>query len=146
MHYATPMRGRWIVAIGAIILVGSSLLPWWQIGGGVGELSTQSSIGISDPRVPGVFVMFLAAIACLLLVTLPFASEKPIPIDHPVVYLGLLALAVFAYVWSVALLAQRLLVPWPPTRGWGFWLAAVGLILLARGVFEVFEERRRRLY
>jgi len=76
----------------------------------------------------------------------PFASEKPIPIDHPVVYLGLLALAIFAYVWRVILLAQLLLVPWPPQRGVGFWLAAVGLILLARGVFEVFEERRQRLY
>jgi len=143
MHYATAMRGRWIVAIGAIVIVGSSLLPWWQIGGGVGELSTQSGVGISDGRT---FLMFLVAVACLLLVTLPFASEKPIPIDHPVVYLGLLALAVFAYVWRVVLLAQQLLVPWPPTQGWGFWLAAVGLILLARGVFEVFEERRRRLY
>ena len=143
MHYATAMRGRWIVAIGAIVIVGSSLLPWWQIGGGVGELSTQSGVGISDGRT---FLMFLVALACLLLVTLPFASEKPIPIDHPVVYLGLLALAIFAYVWRVVLLAQLLLVPWPPTQGWGFWLAAVGLILLARGVFEVFEERRRRLY
>ena len=143
MHNATPMRGRWILAIGAIVLVGSSLLPWWQIGGGVGELSTQSGVGISDGRT---FLMFLVAVACLLLVTLPFASEKPIPIDHPVVYLGLLALAILAYVWRVVLLAQQLLVPWPPTRGWGFWLAAVGLILLARGVFEVFEERRRRLY
>jgi hypothetical protein len=143
MHNATPMRGRWILAIGAIVLVGSSLLPWWQIGGGVGELSTQSGVGISDGRT---FLMFLVAVACLLLVTLPFASEKPIPIDHPVVYLGLLALAILAYVWRVVLLAQQLLVPWPPTRGWGFWLAAVGLILLARGVFEVFEERRRKLY
>ena len=143
MHYATAMRGRWIVAIGAIVIVGSSLLPWWQIGGGVGELSTQSGVGISDGRT---FLMFLVAVACLLLVTLPFASEKPIPIDHPVVYLGLLALAIFAYVWRVILLAQLLLVPWPPQRGVGFWLAAVGLILLARGVFEVFEERRQRLY
>jgi peptidoglycan/LPS O-acetylase OafA/YrhL len=143
MHYATAMRGRWIVAIGAIVIVGSSLLPWWQIGGGVGELSTQSGVGISDGRT---FLMFLVAVACLLLVTVPFASEKPIPIDHPVVYLGLLALAIFAYVWRVILLAQLLLVPWPPQRGVGFWLAAVGLILLARGVFEVFEERRQRLY
>lgn len=143
MHYATATRGRWVVAIGAIVIVGSSLLPWWQIGGGVGELSTQSGVGISDGRT---FLMFLVAVACLLLVTVPFASEKPIPIDHPVVYLGLLALAIFAYVWRVILLAQLLLVPWPPQRGVGFWLAAVGLVLLARGVFEVFEERRRRLY
>ena len=143
MHYATATRGRWVVAIGAIVIVGSSLLPWWQIGGGVGELSTQRGVGISDGRT---FMMFLVGVICLLLVTLPFASEKPIPIDHPVVYLALLALAILAYVWRVVLLAQLLLVPWPPTRGWGFWLAAVGLVMLARGVFEVFEERRRRLY
>jgi hypothetical protein len=61
MHYATAMRGRWIVAIGAIVIVGSSLLPWWQIGGGVGELSTQSGVGISDGRT---FLMFLVAVAC----------------------------------------------------------------------------------
>ena len=143
MNNATAMRGRWILAIGAIVIVGSSLLPWWQIGGGPGELSTQSGVGISDGRT---FLMFIVAVLCLLLVTLPFASEKPIAIDHPVVYLGLLAVAVAAYVWRLALLVQILLVPWPPTRGWGFWLAAVGLVLLARGVFEVFEERRRRLY
>ena len=143
MNNATAMRGRWILAIGAIVIVGSSLLPWWQIGGGPGELSTQSGVGISDGRT---FLMFIVAVVCLLLVTLPFASEKPIAIDHPVVYLGLLAVAVAAYVWRLALLVQILLVPWPPTRGWGFWLAAVGLVLLARGVFEVFEERRRRLY
>jgi len=143
MHNVTPMRGRWIVTIGAIVLVGSSMLPWWQIGGGVGELSTQSGVGISDGRV---FLMFIVAVASLLLVTLPFASEKPIPIDHPVVYLALLAVATGAYVWRLVLLVQILLVPWPPTRGWGLWLAAVGLLLYARGVFEVFEERRRRLY
>jgi hypothetical protein len=143
MHNVTPMRGRWIVTIGAIVLVGSSMLPWWQIGGGVGELSTQSGVGISDGRV---FLMFLVAVGSLLLVTLPFASEKPIPIDHPVVYLALLAVATGAYIWRLVLLVQLLLVPWPPTRGWGLWLAAVGLLLYARGVFEVFEERRRRLY
>jgi hypothetical protein len=143
MHKQTPMTGRWIVAIGAIVLVGSSLLPWWQIGGAADQLSSRSGVGISDGPV---YLMFLMAVACLLLVTLPFASEKTIPIDHPVVYLGLLAVAVVGYVWRVVLLAQSLLVPWPPTRGWGFWLAAVGLILVARGVFEVFEERRRRLY
>ena len=89
---------------------------------------------------------FLVAVGSLLLVTLPFASEKPIPIDHPVVYLALLAVATGAYIWRLVLLVQLLLVPWPPTRGWGLWLAAVGLLLYARGVFEVFEERRRRLY
>jgi hypothetical protein len=143
MHFTSASRARWIVAIGAIVIIGSSLLQWWQIGGGVGELDARSGVGISDGRV---FVMFLASIACLLLVTLPFASEKPIAIDHPVVYLGLLAVILGGYVWRVAVMAQQLLIPWPPTRGIGLWMAAFGLLLLARGVFETFEERRRRLY
>jgi len=138
---SSAARGRWIVAIGTIVLVGSSLLQWWQVGGGPGELSVRSDIGISDGRV---FLMFLAAIACLLLVTLPFASKKPVSIDHPVTYLGLFGVAVLGYALRVADLAQQRLVPWPPMLGVGFWLAAVGLALLGRGVFEVFKERRRR--
>jgi hypothetical protein len=51
-----------------------------------------------------------------------------------------------SYLWRLIDLAQSLLVPWPPQRGVGFWLAAVGLVLFSRGVFEVFEERSRRLY
>jgi len=100
-------------------------------------------VGISDGRV---FVMFLACIAILLLVTLPFASETPIPIDNPVTYLGLFAVALGTYIWRVAILAGSQMAPWPPTRGVGMWVAAVGLFLLARGVFELFEERRQRLY
>jgi hypothetical protein len=33
-------------------------------------------------------------------------------------------------------------LPIPPLRGPGFWLAAVGLLVLARGVFEVVDSRR----
>ena len=143
MNYTSATRGRWIVTLGAVVLVGSSLMQWWQIGGGVGELPAQSGVGISDGRV---FLMFLAAVACLLLVTLPFASEKPIMIDHPMAYLALFAVALGAYVWRVVVLASGQLVPWPPNHGIGFWLAAAGLVVLARGVFELFEEGRRRLY
>lgn len=144
MHYTQAMRGRWLVAIGAIVIIGSSLVQWWQIGGGIGELPAQGGTGISDGRV--FLLMFLPSIACLLLVALPFASEKPISIDHPVAYLSLTAAVAVGYIWRVVSLAQIYLVPWPPQRGIGFWIAAVGLLLMARGAFETFEERRRRLY
>jgi len=143
MHHTQPSRGRWILAIGAIVMAGSTILQWWQIGGGTGELSELTGQGISDLPV---FAMFLAAIASLLLVTLPFASEKPIGIDHPLVYLALFGIGLVGYASKVATMAQASLVPFPPQRGIGFWLAAVGLVLFARGVFEMHEERQRRLY
>jgi len=143
MHHTSSTRGHWVVALGAIIVVGSTFLQWWQIGGGVNELPQQSAMGISDGRT---LLMFWAAVATLLLVTLPFASERPISVDHPLVYLGLFGVTFASFVWRVVDLAQRSIVPWPPQRGLGVWLAAVGLALFSRGVFEVFEERRRRLY
>jgi len=33
--------------------------------------------------------------------------------------------------------------PIQPLRGLGFWFAAVGLIIFARGVFEFWDARRR---
>jgi phosphatidylserine synthase len=144
MHHTTASRGRWIVAIGAILVVGSCFLQWWQIGGDTG-LPMRSDIGLSS-MTGSVFPMFLAAVGILLLITLPFASEKPVAIDHPLSYLLLLTIVVACYGLSVAVLAQKKLVPFPPQVGPGLWLAAIGIIVLARGAFELFEERRRRLY
>jgi len=143
MHHTSASRGHWLVAIGAIVIVGSTMLQWWQLGGGPGELAARTGMGISDGRV---FLMFLASVATLLLITLPFASEKPIAIDHPLTYLILFGTNLLGYLLYLAYLWQQHLLPWPPQRGVGLWLAAVGLVLFVRGVFEVFEERRRRLY
>jgi hypothetical protein len=110
----------------------------------VGELAARGDIGIADGRV--FLMMFVPSVVSLFLVTLPFASEKPVAIDHPLSYLALFAAIFAGYLWRLIDLAQSLLVPWPPQRGVGFWLAAVGLVLFSRGVFEVFEERSRRLY
>jgi hypothetical protein len=151
MHYTSATRGHWLVAIGAIVIVGATMLQWWQIGGGTGELPRTTGMGISDGRV---FLMFLASMASLLLVTLPFASEKPVAIDHPLVYLALFGALVVGYVLRLLTLIQLQVSPfswdggliWPPQRGPGFWLAGVGLLIFARGVFEVFEERRLRMY
>jgi hypothetical protein len=144
MHHTSASRGRWIVAIGAILVVGSCFLQWWQIGGDTG-LPKQGAIGFSS-MTGAVFPMFLAGVGTLLLITLPFASEKPVAIDHPLSYLLLLTIIVACFGLSVAVLAQKGLFPFPPQLGPGLWLAAVGIIVLARGAFELFEERRRRLY
>jgi hypothetical protein len=125
------VRGRLLVAVGAAVLIAATLLPWWGIGGGRGELPSLGDVGISDVR--GLAV-FLAAAGCLLLVTLRFAAKRPVRIDRPAAYLGLMAVVACAYGLRVADLAGRSQVPWPPLRGLGFWLVPAGLALLGCGV------------
>jgi len=91
--------------------VGATFLQWWQIGGGPGELPQRSGVGISDGRV---LLIFLAAVASLLLVTLPFASERPIAIDHPLSYLILVVVMLIGYVLRLVDLFGHSLLPWPP--------------------------------
>ena len=132
--------GRGLISIGAIVLIASSLLGWWQVGGGPGQLPAWTGAGISDGRV---FVIFLASIACLLLVSLRYASPRPVPIDRPVTYLAFFAAALAGYALRTIELAERSLLPLPPGRGAGFWVAAAGLALLAVGVSITFREWRR---
>jgi hypothetical protein len=144
MNRTNATRGHWMIAIGAILIVGATMLQWWQIGGGPGELPATRGVGIADGRV--FLGMFAPCVAALLLVTLPFASEKPIAIDHPLAYLVLFVTTLIGYGWYLFYLAQKQILPWPPQQGIGAWLAAIGMVLFSRGIFEVFEERRRRLF
>ena len=147
MDRSPVQRGRWIVTVGAMVIVASCVLQWWQLGGGPGELPAQSDMGISDGRG---FLLFLAAVATLLLITLPYAAEGPVAIDRPISFVLLLGVAFVAYcLRAISMLGEGLLLytgqtpPIQPLRGPGFWLAAVGLIIFARGVFEFWEARRR---
>ena len=87
--------------------------------------------------------MYLASLASLLLIGLRLASPKPVAIDRPIVYLALLAAALTGYALRTVDMAQRSLVPVPPGRGAGFWVAAVGVALLIAGVWITFREPRR---
>ena len=147
MNRSPIQSGRWVVTVGAIVIVASTLMQWWQLGGGPGELPAQSDVGISDGRG---FLLFLAAVATLLLITLPYAAEAPIAIDRPISYLLLFGVALVAYCLRVVEMLQDGLLlytgqtpPIQPLRGPGFWVAALGLLILARGVFELWEARRR---
>jgi hypothetical protein len=139
MNSSTSGRGRLVVAAGAILLIVACFLQWWEIGGAQG-LPELKDIGISDGRV---LLIFIAAAASLFLLTLPLASESPVAIDHPISFVVLLAAAAVGFVLRLISFVQESSVfPFPPLKGPGFWLAAIGLLVFARGVFEVVDSRR----
>jgi hypothetical protein len=141
LHDSLMSRGRRIAAGGAVTLICSSLLQWWQVGGGSGELPARRDVGISGGPV---FLMVIASLALLLLVALRYATDRRVAIDRPATYMVLLGTAGIGYVLRIAFLVQDSLLPWPITSGVGFWLAILGLALLAFGTAGVSREDGRR--
>jgi len=143
----TLQHGRWIVSVGAVALVISSFMQWWLLGGGQGELPAQTGMGVEDGAG---LLLFLVGLATLLLIALPYAAEGPIAIDQPITYVLLLGVALLAYCVRTFTMYQGGLLfytgqtpPVQPLRGPGYWLAAVALLIFARGVFEMWEARKR---
>ncbi len=141
MHRRELDRGRWIIAVSAIVLIVACFLQWWQIGGAEGELSEHSERALNTPFG---LLMFLAAVAALLVIALPYAAETPVGIDRPFTYLICLIVMFGAYVWYFSQILLQGLIPYPPARGPGLWVGAVAIVLFARGVYETFEARWNR--
>lgn len=140
MHRRSLGSGRRLAIVAALLVLAGCLLPWYGLGGAGGELSAVEFRAFDGSGI----LAFLAAIATLALVALPYAAgERPVPVDRGLVY-GLLAIAALVGValWIPGVLAkpEGLL----PNRAAGFWLAALGAILLARASFEIATERPRR--
>lgn len=143
----TLAHGRWIIAVGAVAQIVACFLPWYRLGGDTGMLPAQTGLGVEDGAG---FLFLMAGLATLLLVALPYAAEGPLAIDQPLSYVVLLGIAIFAYCLRTFTMYEGGLLlysgqtpPIQPLRGPGYWLAAVALVIFARGVFEVWEARKR---
>lgn len=144
MHRRTVPRTRILAAVGAIVALAGCVLPWWTVGGADG-LPVRSGNAFASYGI----LVFAAAIATLALVTLPFASERPVSADRWPSY------AIFAVIGWVGIaarvldlfLARAFEFGTPAdavTRIPGLWIAAIGLAMLARAVFEMVREPRLR--
>jgi hypothetical protein len=140
MHRRSLGSGRRLALVAGVLLVVGSVLPWYQTGGNVGELTTQVFTAFNGSG----FMSFLAGLATLALIALPYAmGDRPTPIDRGVS---------FAILAVVALVGVALWVPtmledvssFLPTRSYGFWITAVGAVLLARAAFEIYLSPERR--
>jgi hypothetical protein len=144
MHRRPVGRSRRLAAIGGVVTLVGCFLPWWTLvaAEGLPPLSGTAfeSMGI---------LVFAAAIATLALVTLPYASERPVPADRWSSYAVISAIGLGGFAYRILELAgQRAFSFAEPadivTRIPGLWLAAIGLLILLRATYEMLQEPRRR--
>jgi hypothetical protein len=129
-------RGRTLIVIGAILAIIGIPLPWLTVGGII--LPARTANGFEGPGV----IVFLAAVAMLAVVVLPYAARtRRSSVDRSVVYLGILMVGVSALVVQVIDListeGNRLM----PLEAPGMWLSIVGMAIATWGVLELFAEK-----
>jgi hypothetical protein len=110
----------------------------WQTAGGI-VLPVSSDWGFAGAGV----VMFLAAVAMLAIIVLPYTTESGrVAIDRPIVYLGLVAVGVGSLGAAIIdLVGGEEQYSLTPLDAPGLWLAIVGMALATWGVLELLAEK-----
>ena len=138
MHRRPLGAGRRLAGLAAIVIVAACFLPWWQ---------TSSDLGL-PPRAGNAFdgsgvLVFFVALAIIALLALPYAAgDVPVRLDRPLSFLILTVVGWLALAVRVVDLALANLDAVFPQRAYGLWIAALGLILLSRAVYDIARERR----
>jgi len=119
-------------------------LPWWTRVGpeGLPALSGTAFEGMG-------IVVFAVAIATLALLTLPYASERPVAADRWATYAFLAAAGWLALAYRVIDLATLRAFSFNEpadvvTNVPGLWLVAIGLAVLTRAAYDMLQEPRLR--
>ena len=139
MHRRPLGNGRRLAFIGAIVLLVGCLLPWYTVGGD-GGLTPVVYRAFDGSGIAS----FLAALATIALVALPYAAgERPMAVDRGLAFL-LLALVALAGVilWVPGLLEapEGLL----PDRAYGYWISVLGTVMMLRAAYDIMLEPPRR--
>jgi hypothetical protein len=136
MHRRPLGRGRRLAVLASLIILVGCFLPWWQFGGDAG-LPLRSGNAFEGAGI----LVFFSSLATIALVTLPYASERPVAIDRGLSYVAIVAigwigLALRAFdLYQIGALGL-------PTTAPGLWLSALGLAVLSRAAYEIAGERR----
>jgi hypothetical protein len=136
MHRRPLGRGRRLAALAALIIVIGCLLPWWQVGGGAGEMPLFSENGFVGSGI----LVFFTALATIALFTLPYATDRPVAIDRAVSYIALAVVGWIGLAIRLVSLASVNVDAILPQRAPGLWLTALGLITLSRAAYEIARE------
>ena len=138
MHRRPLGNGRRLAVVGAILLVVGCLLPWYVLGGD-GGLPQQVYRAFDGTGI----ISFFAGLGTLALVALPYAAgERPVAIDRS---LSFALLAIAAIVGILLWIPNVLDAPegMLPNLAYGYWIAALGAIVLARAAYDIHLEAPR---
>jgi hypothetical protein len=139
LHRRSLGRGRWVATVAAILIVVGCALPWFRAGGAEGIPALEGN-GFFGPGI----LAFLAALATLALVTLPYAmGDRPVAVDRWWVYAALAVIAALGLLLrSVGIaLDSGGFGTMLPDRAPGVWLAAAGVVGLAFATAELYGAR-----
>ena len=140
MHRRPLGRGRRIAAVFAVVTLIGCIVPWSTVGGAdqLPAYSDNAFVGTG-------LLVFLAAMAILALVSLPFTSERPIGLDRWPSYLVVVVIGLLGFLIRIAaLIAEGPLDAIRPDHAPGLVIVAIGFIGLGRAVLEIHDEPEPR--
>lgn len=140
LHRRPLGRGRLVAGISAALILVGCFLPWFRVGGSDGippvEGNAFAGAGI---------LVFLAGLATLALVALPFAAgDRPVALDRWWAYAAVTGLAIVGFVLRVLDIASggASLEVMLPDRAPGLWLVAAGIVGLVFATAQLYGELR----
>ena len=99
MHRFPLGRGRWIAAISSIVILIGCVLPWYTAGDKINGLPPLTGNAFDGPGI----LVFLAALATLALVTMPYAAgDRPVGFDRWPPYLIILIVGIAGLLIRIA--------------------------------------------
>lgn len=138
MHRRPLGAGRRLAALASLVILVACFLPWWGTSSDLG-LPARSGNAFDGSGV----VVFFVALAVIALLALPYAAgDVPVGLDRTVSFLAILVVGWIALVVRLLDLAATNVEAVFPQRAYGLWLAALGLIVLTRAVYDISRERR----
>ena len=142
VHRRPVGRGRILAGLSALVLIVGCVLPWFTVGSTEFSLPPRSENAFDGPSI----AVFLVALATLALITLPYATDRPVSFDRWWAY------AAFAVVGWIGLALRMFgVVSTPggletitPDRAIGLWVSIAGLALLTRAAYLISREPEYR--
>ena len=128
-------RGRLLVVLGALVTLAGMVPAWWR-------LARTNATALSGSGLEGAgIIVFLAALALLAVVTLPYATrDGNSAFDRPASYVLLALMAIGAFLFRIFEIS-RFANLGLPLEAPGLWLSGLGLLIVVWGVADLLSER-----